>query len=373
MSFWGTFPANYRAAEVQAIRAAVQAGECAAVIGLSGAGKSNLLGYLAARQAAAEQPRYVLVDGNRLRQPTAAAFLELMTESLEQAMPGTTSGAQSARESDALGRLDIAIGQRAGASICFLLDWSLLLDRDGRLFAGQEQGLWANLRALRDRHKYELTYVAATRHALPRDNELAELFFGHSLWLGPLSDDDARWNVARYAERVGQRWEDGLIEAIVAASGRYPALLRAVCEACAAGCPPESQALARQAAVAARIDEFWADRPDDAELRAAGLDTIELLMSARPHRFDTTQLTAKESQLLQALQARAGEVYDKDDLIRAVWPEDRVYESGVRDDSLAQLVRRLREKIEPEAGKPRYIQTVPGRGYRFVKQTGGSE
>jgi DNA-binding response OmpR family regulator len=29
-------------------------------------------------------------------------------------------------------------------------------------------------------------------------------------------------------------------------------------------------------------------------------------------------------------------------------------------------VRRLREKIEPDAAKPRYVHTVPGRGYRFV-------
>ncbi|HLE30620.1 MAG TPA: helix-turn-helix domain-containing protein [Anaerolineales bacterium] len=40
---------------------------------------------------------------------------------------------------------------------------------------------------------------------------------------------------------------------------------------------------------------------------------------------------------------------------------------GVRDDSLAQLVRRLREKIEPDPANPRHIHTVPGRGYRFVK------
>jgi DNA-binding winged helix-turn-helix (wHTH) protein len=48
-----------------------------------------------------------------------------------------------------------------------------------------------------------------------------------------------------------------------------------------------------------------------------------------------------------------------------VWPEDRVFERGVRDDSLAQLVRRLREKIEPDPSAPRFILTVPGRGYRF--------
>ena len=39
--------------------------------------------------------------------------------------------------------------------------------------------------------------------------------------------------------------------------------------------------------------------------------------------------------------------------------------SGVRDDSLAQLVRRLREKIEPNPATPQHIHTVPGRGYKF--------
>jgi DNA-binding winged helix-turn-helix (wHTH) protein len=59
-------------------------------------------------------------------------------------------------------------------------------------------------------------------------------------------------------------------------------------------------------------------------------------------------------------------VCDKDDLIRAVWPEDRIFERGVRDDSLAQLVRRLREKVETNPSAPRRIQTVAGRGYRLV-------
>ena len=51
--------------------------------------------------------------------------------------------------------------------------------------------------------------------------------------------------------------------------------------------------------------------------------------------------------------------------MRAVWPEDFIFEQGVRDDSLAQLVRRLRIKIEPDPSQPKYIQTVPGRGYIF--------
>jgi DNA-binding response OmpR family regulator len=103
-------------------------------------------------------------------------------------------------------------------------------------------------------------------------------------------------------------------------------------------------------------------------LRAAGLDQINLLMRARGPRFDTTQLTAKENLLLGYLSARPAQVCSKDDLVRAVWPEDRVYERGVRDDSLAQLVRRLREKIEPDPATPRYVHTVAGRGYRFTPE-----
>jgi DNA-binding winged helix-turn-helix (wHTH) protein len=90
-------------------------------------------------------------------------------------------------------------------------------------------------------------------------------------------------------------------------------------------------------------------------------------MAGRAPTFDTSHLTAKENSLLRYFLSHPDEVCEKDDLIRAVWPEDKVFERGVRDDSLAQLVRRLREKIEPDPANPHYIHTVPGRGYRFTR------
>ena len=119
-------------------------------------------------------------------------------------------------------------------------------------------------------------------------------------------------------------------------------------------------------AVRARVQEFWSDQPSAAELKAAGLDGIAVLMAGRAAQFDTGALTAKEHLLLQFFQAHAGHVCEKDKLIRAVWPEDKAQARGVRADSLAQLVRRLREKIEPDPATPRYVHTLPGRGYRFV-------
>ncbi len=368
MSIWDTFPADYRSAEVRAIHNAVRAGECVAVIGLSGAGKSNLLGYLDSRQPSDGRPRYVLVDGNRLPDPSAASFLRLMRRALEAGQPGETS---TQHESDAIAGLEVALGPHMADGVCFLLDLSLLLDREGRWLEGQRQSLWGNLRALRDQHKFTLTYVVATRHRLPRDNEMAELFFGHTVWLGPLAESDALWNVERYAQRMGQQWEPDPIEALLTVSGRYPALLRGACEAYAGGTPATREAMARNESIAARLEEFWADRPDRGELEAAGLLTVPLLTANRPPDMVTTQLTAKEHRLMRAFEAHPGEVCEKDDLIRAVWPEDRVFESGVRDDSLAQLVRRLREKIEPDAAHPRRILTVSGRGYRFVSPTIG--
>jgi DNA-binding response OmpR family regulator len=163
------------------------------------------------------------------------------------------------------------------------------------------------------------------------------------------------------------------VRELIALTRGYPAFLRAACEAVAPGpgAALNPEALAAHPALQARLAEFWADHPDEEELRLSGLAGLPLLTASRTAAgptppFDTTRLTAKENQLLACFLAHPGQVCAKDDLIRAVWPEDKVFEQGVRDDSLAQLVRRLREKIEPEPAAPRYIHTVPGRGYRFT-------
>ncbi len=114
-----------------------------------------------------------------------------------------------------------------------------------------------------------------------------------------------------------------------------------------------------------RVEEFWADQPREDDLRQSGLEGHSLLDAG--HRFVPDQeLTAKEHLLLEYLRQHPGEVCSKDDLIRAVWPEDRIFERGVRDDSLAQLIRRLREKVETDPSNPSHIFTAPGRGYRYT-------
>jgi hypothetical protein len=235
-----------------------------------------------------------------------------------------------------------------------------------------DSSIFSQLRALRDAHKYRLTYLIAARRPLDPRNELAELFFGNTLWLGPLSEGDARWTVSRYTTRKRLSWDEKAVRKLIELTRGYPSFLRAACEAHAAGCALTVEALAVHPAVHARLAEFWADAPTDEELRLCGLNGLALLLAAKPGLkieappFDTSTLTAKENSLLQFFLQHPNIVCEKDDLIRAVWPEDKVFAQGVRDDSLAQLIRRLREKIEPDPASPHYIHTVPGRGYKFT-------
>lgn len=331
-AIWDTYPATYRAAEVAALTAAVQAGDCVAVTGPSGCGKSNLLGFVAHR-VSVPGVRWAWVDVNALGDPTPAALWAALAETLGHA---GASAPQAVRATLA----------HTPAVLAVLID-----SFDALPLA---PGLTAPLCALRDAHKYRLSWVIATRRPLPADNELAELFYAHTLSLGALAPADARWSAQAFAHRRQLAWEAATLDQLVTLSGGYPSLLRAACEAHAAACPLSAPALAAHPAVQARLRELHAE-PDLAPTLAAPLWSPP----------GDPRLTAKEHALLTYLQAHPRTVCTKDDLIRAVWPEDKVWTDGVRDDSLAQLVRRLREKVEPNPARPQHLRTAPGRGYSW--------
>jgi hypothetical protein len=361
MSIWESYPETYRSAEVQRLLSAVRAGECAAVIGLSGSGKSNLLGFMAHRLGGPGLPEFVLVDCNRLAAQTATAFLDLLGEML---------GGGIAPPRQSLTDLETLIGARLASSSVGLC---LLVDRFDALPDEGQRALSGHLRALRDAYKYTLTYIVATRRPLEPALEIAELFFAHTLWLGTLARPDAVWSAAQYAARGGLTWSDEVLDKLAEISGGYPSLLRACCEACAAGADPNIESLRLHPAVQRRLDEFWRDAPSLEHLERSGLVGNALLGPAPAFKMpahggvetDTSGLTAAEFRLWAYLRAHARQVCGKDELIQAVWPEEAQLE-GLRDDSLAQLVSRLRRKVEPDPAKPARIITVAGRGYRFV-------
>jgi DNA-binding response OmpR family regulator len=72
-------------------------------------------------------------------------------------------------------------------------------------------------------------------------------------------------------------------------------------------------------------------------------------------------LTAKEFDLLWFLASNPRRVFNRDQLLDHVWGETEYIDPS----TVTVHVRRLREKIEPDSSKPRYIHTVWGVGYKF--------
>ncbi|HFE66541.1 MAG TPA: response regulator transcription factor, partial [Chloroflexi bacterium] len=90
------------------------------------------------------------------------------------------------------------------------------------------------------------------------------------------------------------------------------------------------------------------------------LDTRSFQVTT-PH--GATLLTNVQFDLLYHLMSHADQVFNSQQLLQDVWDYPR-------DTGSPELVRahikNLREKIEPEPSKPRYILTIQGHGYTFT-------
>jgi DNA-binding response OmpR family regulator len=73
-------------------------------------------------------------------------------------------------------------------------------------------------------------------------------------------------------------------------------------------------------------------------------------------------LTGLEQSLLYLLVAHAGQVVTRDEIIDTLWGTDYVSESNIVD----RHIRNLRAKLQNDWRKPRFIETVPEQGYRFI-------
>lgn len=73
------------------------------------------------------------------------------------------------------------------------------------------------------------------------------------------------------------------------------------------------------------------------------------------------RLTAKAFDVLLLLVSHVGEVVGKETFMRTVWPD-----SFVEDSNLTVSISVLRKTLGESHGEHRYIETVSGRGYRFV-------
>ena len=68
-------------------------------------------------------------------------------------------------------------------------------------------------------------------------------------------------------------------------------------------------------------------------------------------------------QVLSCLLERPGELITRDELRQRLWPQDTFVDF---EHGLNAAVKRLRHTLSDSADTPRFIETVPRRGYRFI-------
>jgi eukaryotic-like serine/threonine-protein kinase len=90
------------------------------------------------------------------------------------------------------------------------------------------------------------------------------------------------------------------------------------------------------------------------------LNTEEESLARNGNRVKVQDLPYR---LLLMLLERPGEIITREEVRRRLWPENTFVEF---DNSLGVAIRKVRDSLNDDAEAPRYVETVPRRGYRFL-------
>lgn len=100
-----------------------------------------------------------------------------------------------------------------------------------------------------------------------------------------------------------------------------------------------------------------------------GADSV---ISAGPFQYNTSTLrfykdgveiplSSKENAMMKLFIDNVNRIFSKDMIYDLIWGE-----AIIDENAIMVYINRLRQKIETDPAKPRYIQTIRGLGYRFV-------
>jgi len=115
------------------------------------------------------------------------------------------------------------------------------------------------------------------------------------------------------------------------------------------------------ARVRAHLRRSEAKEPAVPDVFPLGEATVDLRALQVRRRGDTHALTVKEGEMLRLLFRERGRPVSRDRFLEEVWGFDRYPTTRTVDQHIAKL----RKKIEPTPGRPVFIRTVFGMGYRL--------
>lgn len=322
---WTQYPATFREGEVRTLAGWIGRGVSGSVVGLPGAGKSNLLGFLCARPEVvrlhlAPPPAslaLVPVDLNNLPDLTAATFYRVILRAfyeirdhfepeLAQAVADLYQVHRASRDpfltQSALRELLLHFRAASGRAV-------LVLDRFDDFCQNAPPTLINSLRGLRDSFKEGLCYLAGMRQEaayLPDPaalGELYELLDSHVCWVGPMNAADARHMVAQeMAGTAATPDHQAEVGRLLALTGNFAALLKAACTwRLQVGQQPNQAdwltALSAEPGVRHRLAEIWTGLTQEEQ---AALATLQQQLAAG----ETGTLPAGQGRVLSRLAAK---------------------------------------------------------------------
>jgi len=103
----------------------------------------------------------------------------------------------------------------------------------------------------------------------------------------------------------------------------------------------------------------------DQNSRFVRFGSFEADLHTRELRKHGLKLKVQEQpfQVLAMLLARPGELITREEIRSRLWPQDTFIDF---DHGLNAAVRRLRDALNEDAETPRFVETLPRRGYRFI-------
>ncbi len=304
-----------------------------------------------------------------------------------------------------------------------------IFDEFDDVFRNLPAALFRCLRAIRDTHKEQISFIVVATQEIAelRGHRIEDVDHFHRLvsrnvcWLGPYSEADAQEMVRYLAARRNRTLSESDRAHLIEWSGGHAGLIKTLLSFLWSAENPsvspmnlaelrsessiqrectkiwESLAEGERAALCALANEEPIPPRVLAHLTVRGLvrepgtdqaffsplfaafvkmqspplgtgtyvNRIGHIVQIDGQRID--DLTELEFEILLYLYEGHGRLCTKDDIVRNVYRQryDN-FQGGVTDEALQALISRVREKIEPDRGHPRYVVTVRGEGYKFV-------
>lgn len=332
---WRSYPVTYRAEALQTLADWIKAGESGSLIGLPGAGKSNLLGFLSHRPEVlhhylpADFGRLVLVqvDLNNLPGDDLATFFRVILRSLYEVRSQLSSLDEAlASEVEQLYRkveekTDPFLSQSALREVLFgfrerQIRLVLVFDPFDQFCRLATTPMLDNLRGLRDGFKTTLCYIMGLRHEvtyLRSPVELGELFEIvdlHQHWLGAMNSEDARWVISQVEAATGQTFAAAQVEHLLDLTGGYPALLRAASLWLAKTAPLPGrerwvEVLLAESSIKNRLEDIRQGLTGEEEAALSVLQKAQALTSAKERQKSIQQISEKYQHVLTRLHRKS--------------------------------------------------------------------